>query len=825
MNLTRKARCKLWISAALGAVSLAAFWPVTTCDFINYDDPAYVSANLRVMNGFSWQGVSWAFQPGFAGNWHPLTWFSHMLDAQLFGLNAGWHHFTSLLLHIANTILLFLLLARLTGKGQGIENSGAVWRSATVAALFALHPLHVESVAWISERKDVLSAFFFLLTLWAYARYAEEKAEARSPKTEGSPKAEIRNTGSSATITHHAFRITHSSPIFPLRSSISSLPSSSFYLLSLLFFTLGLMSKPMLVTVPFILLLLDYWPLGRWGAGTWGLRTTDHGPQVEGGTADHGSRITDHASLITHPSPPSIPQLQIPDLFREKLPFFILSALSCVMTFQAQSLGGAVRPLALLSLGQRFSNAIVSYAIYLKQAVWPSGLTVFYPLSDHTTATTSGAGAVLLAITTWAIAPLLAGTPLRGTRALPNPSVLAYRPWRLVGWFWFLGMLVPVIGLVQVGMQQTADRYTYLPLIGVFILVVWEVADWQVRKPKAEIRRKSEIRSLTEPASPQPQVFFPEKPGFWVPAYGLAVGGVLLACAVMTWKQAGYWHDSERLFRQALAVTPNNWLAHHSLGHALLEQGNEDAAIVEYQAAVAIEPRSEIHFILGETLSKQRRYDEAVAEFTELLKVSPDDAGALVQIGIARALQGRTDEAVQSLAEALRINPADPGAHNSLGNILAQQGRHEEAVKQFEEALRLKPDHAGALNNLAISCKKLGRMDKAIMHYREALRLEPDSLQALNNLAWTLAACPMDRLRNGAEAVQLATQACELTKYQNPIPLVTLAAAYAETGRFKEAISFAEQAQTIAGGGNSPLATRLQAMLEVFRGGKPYHGE
>ena len=477
MNLTKQGCRALWICATLGAVSLSAFWPVTGCDFINYDDPAYISANLRVMNGFSWSGIAWAFQPGFAGNWHPLTWFSHMLDAQLFGLNPGWHHFTSLLLHIANTILLFLLLARLTGRRQGMENSGAVWRSATVAALFALHPLHVESVAWISERKDVLSAFFFLLTLWAYARYAEEKAEARRPKSDGSPKTEIRNTGSSATITHHASRITQFSSIYALRSTL-------FYLLSLLFFTLGLMSKPMLVTVPFILLLLDYWPLGRWGAGTWGLRTTDHGPQVDGGTADHGSRITDHALRITHPAPPSILQLQVPDLFREKLPFFILSTLSCVMTFQAQSLGGAVRPLALLSLGQRFSNAIVSYAIYLKQTVWPAGLAVFYPLSDHTMATTLGAGAVLLAITTWVIAPLLAGTPLRAARALPNPSVLAYRPWRLVGWFWFLGMLVPVIGLVQVGMQQTADRYTYLPLIGVFILVVWEVADWQIRNPK-----------------------------------------------------------------------------------------------------------------------------------------------------------------------------------------------------------------------------------------------------------------------------------------------------------------------------------------------------
>ena len=602
--------------------------------------------------------------------------------------------------------------------------------------------------------------------------------------------------------THHVSRITPLS-IFPF-------PSSLCYLLSLLCFALGLMSKPMLVTVPFVLLLLDYWPLCRWAVRSpqstvRSPQSTAWSPNVEGGTTNHGSRLT------------------LPALLREKLPFLILSALSCLITFHAQILGGAVRPLALLSVGQRFSNTIVSYAIYLKQTIWPAGLTVFYPLSDHTMAVTLGAGALLLAITAWAIAPLLAGTPLRGVPALPNPNVSADRPWRLVGWFWFLGMLVPVIGLVQVGMQQTADRYTYLPLIGVFILVVWELAEigqkWQVLSPK------SEVRSLKEPASPEPQVCLAEKPGAGVLAYSIAVGGILLACAVMTWKQAGYWHDSERLFRHALAVTRNNWLAHHSLGHALLELGNEDEAIVEYQAAVAIAPRPEIYFILGETLSKRGRYDEAVAQFAELLKVSPDNVGALVQLGIAQALQGKTKEAVEALAEALRIDPADASAHNSLGNILAQQGRHEEAVRQFEEAVRLKPDHAGAFNNLAISCKKLGRMNEAIAHYREALRLEPDSLQALNNLAWTLAASPKAELRNGAEAVRLATQACELTKYQNPTPLVTLAAAYAEMGQFREAISFAEQAQTLAGGSRNPFAARGQAMLEAFRAGRPYHDE
>jgi len=416
MDLTKQARRTLVICAALSVVSLALFWPVTGCDFINYDDPAYVTVNVHVMNGCNWKGAAWAFQPGFMGNWHPLTWYSHMLDAQLFGLKAGWHHLTSLLFHVANTLLLFLLFQRLTG---------APWRSATVAALFALHPLHVESVAWIAERKDVLSGFFFMLTLWAYARYAE----ALSLK---SKVQSLESAGGSEGTTDHGTRTTQLAT--PATRHLSR--GSLFYALALLFFALGLMSKPMLVTLPFVLLLLDYWPLGRFQS--------------------FAQLVTRHSSLV----------------IGEKLPFFILSGLSCVITFQAQHLGGAVRPLALLSVEQRLSNAVVSYGTYLKQTVWPAGLTVFYPLSEQISlAATLGAGAVLLGITAWVIAPMLGGT---GGGASPAE---ARRPWRVVGWFWFLGMLVPVIGLVQVGMQQTADRYTYLPLVGLFVMVVWEIAE------------------------------------------------------------------------------------------------------------------------------------------------------------------------------------------------------------------------------------------------------------------------------------------------------------------------------------------------------------
>lgn len=304
---------------------------------------------------------------------------------------------------------------------------------------------------------------------------------------------------------------------------------------------------------------------------------------------------------------------------------------------------------------------------------------------------------------------------------------------------------------------------------------------------------------------------------------GIAAGLALLACAVVTRLQVGHWQNSERLFRHALAVTGANWQAHHTLGHALVAQGRDDEAIIEYQAAVALQPRPEVRYILGTTLSRQRRYEEAVAQFSEMLKDTPENVPVLVQIGIARALQGKINEAVAALNEALRIDPTDAGAHNSLGNILAEQGQHEEAVKEFEQALRFKPGHANAHNNMALSCRELGRMEEAIAHFREAVRLEPNGMQALNNLAWTLAACPKAEYRNGAEAVELATRACELTKYQSPVPLATLAAAYAEAGRYQEAVSFAEQARELVKGAPGELPERLGEMIEAFRARRPYH--
>ena len=731
------------ICVLLGAATLLTFWPQTGHQFITYDDSFYVTENPQVQQGLSWEGLGWALRTGYAGNWHPLTWMSHMLDVQLFGLDAGWHHLTSLLLHTASAVLLFLWLQRATG---------AAWRSAFVAGLFALHPLHVQSVAWAAERKDVLSGLFFMLTLWAYGRYAE----VRSPKAEvrraerASAQAGARG-GAAPEDTEHATRNT----VGAARSTLHA-PRSTFYLLSLLFFALGLMSKPMLVTMPFVLLLLDYWPLGRWAS------LESKALSLE--SAQHSTHNTRHV---------------VSGLVLEKLPFFALSAASCVVTLWAQSGGGAVVPVGVVSLPGRVANAVLAYAGYLGQMLWPARLAILYPLASAVPV-----GALLVAA---GVLALITGWAVWSWRTRPHLAV---------GWFWYLGMLVPVIGLVQVGMQRMADRYTYLPLIGVFLMIAWEVPCWFARRPW----------------------------GRW--ALGGAAGLALAACAAATSREVGYWQDSEHLFARALEVGPANYIALDNYGRALLKERKLPEAAQAFAAAVALRPDLDASRCgLGAALQEQGQYDAAAEQFTQVLKLQPDNLVALIQLGMVRGKQGRLDEAAELLAHALRVGPQDAGAHNNFGNVLLLQGKYAEAARQFEETVRLRPNHTAALGNLALACRKLGRTDEAIAHYREALRLQPDSVEALNNLAWVLAACPDAKYRNGAEAVTLATRACELTKYTNPIALATLAAAYAETGQFSVAVSFAQQAQGIAKPMPPALGRRLNEMLDAFQAGRAYYAE
>jgi tetratricopeptide (TPR) repeat protein len=593
-----------WLMAGLLAlVTMAIYWPATRYDFVNYDDDHYVTANVHVQNGLTWEGISWACLNPVVATWHPLTVWSHMLDCQLFGLKPWGHHLTSVLLHALNTVLVFLFL-----RGS----TGAFWRSVLVAALFGWHPLHVESVAWVAERKDVLSGFFGLLALIAYARYTE--VQSLKSKVQ-SPKSVVRG-----------------------RWSLSRLPSSIFYLLSLLFLALGLMSKPMLVTWPLVMLLLDYWPLERCQTRrAW-------------------------------------------RLLAEKIPFFALAAAVGVATFMVQKQGHAVKTFEAFPLGARGANALLSYGRYLGKLFWPTDLAVFYP---HPV--------------------VMAGV-----------SVLLFRqrrryPFLLMGWLWYCGTLVPVIQLLQTGGHAMADRYTYMPSVGVLVVAVWGAY---------EITR-----------------------GWRYQAMALSVGGgaAIILCLALTRQQLGYWQDSESLFEHAVKVTENNHLAHYNLGTFLSQKGQMDEAIRHLQETIRLKPAyAPAHCNLGVALGENGQTDEAIRQFREALRLKPEDAEAYYNLGIVLDKKGQMDEAIRQYQEAVRLKPDWAPVHNDLGIVLLNQGRVDEAVRQYQEAIRLKPDHAGAHYNLGNALFQKGQIEEAIHQYREAVRLKPKDAEAHNNFGAAL---------------------------------------------------------------------------------------
>jgi protein O-mannosyl-transferase len=614
----------LLVCLLLLAATLAVYSQVRQYGFVNFDDPYYVVNNSHVQAGLTAGGVAWAFTTFDTANWFPLTWLSHMADYQLFGLDSGWHHLSNVLLHALAALLLFAAWKRMTG---------ARWPSAFVAFLFALHPLHVESVAWISERKDVLSAFFWFLTLWCYARYVER-------------------------------------------------PGTGRYLAVLTAFCCGLMAKPMAVTLPFVLLLLDIWPLRR-------------APRI--------------ALLGT-------------SLLREKLPFFALAAGSSLVTFVAQRHGGAVVALAGAPLSLRIENALVSYVAYLGNLFWPVDLAVLYPYPS--------------ALPAWRVAAaalVLAGISLLAARQF------RVRPYLAVGWCWFLGTLVPVIGLVQVGLQARADRYTYVPMVGISIMLAWGAAELMARHPGA---RRAVI------------------------AAGIVACS---ACMAVTWFQIRYWASSATLFRHAAQVTSGNYVMHNNLADCYLEQQqNEEAraeasealrlrpdyvdahvnlatalsrlgkpgdAEEEYRKALAIQPASfEAHSGLGAALALQQRTPEALAELQTALRLQPDYADGHYNLGRVLAALGRNQEAADEFAAAVRLDPGHAEAHHSLGIALAAQGKLDEAAGEFAAEARLRPTDANAQYNLGIAMARLGHLDEAITHFSEALRLKPDFEAARQNL-------------------------------------------------------------------------------------------
>jgi tetratricopeptide (TPR) repeat protein len=570
---------------------LLVFGRTLRYEFVNYDDGPYVYENMHVTQGLTLDGIGWSFIHSVNSNWHPLIMMSHMLDCQFYGLNAGGHHLTNLLLHVATTILLFLVLRRMTSfrkdKAASSAPADTPWPSAFVAALFALHPLHVESVAWISERSDVLSGLFFMLTLLMYVRYAQGVTSGTWRVTRTEAATGVPDT---SRVTRH---------------------TSLFYGLALLFFALGLMSKPTAVTLPFVLLLLDYWPLNRFEL-----------------------------------SPKRFLQLVF-----EKLPFFALSAAACAATLLAQKKAIVPLPISL-----RISNAIVSYATYLGQMFYPVRLTVLYPYPEKGL------------LPPWQI--ILALVLLAGISA----GVLMLRrtrPYLLVGWLWYLGMLVPMIGLIQSGLRAHADRYTYLPLIGVFIMITWGAG---------EVFKRWRL-----PA-----------PSIW----GIAML-ILAACSARTMDQLHLWQNSGTLFRHNIAVTKNNYLAYYNLGEYCFTQGQLDEAIDNYRKAIQIQPGYDDALNnLGVALAQKGDLDEAIARIRESIHYRPDRADAYYNLGNVFVMQHRLDDAADAYTEALRLKPDYPEAHNNLANVLLNQGHRDAAIRHYQETLRWNPNHEGAKRQL-----------------------------------------------------------------------------------------------------------------------------
>lgn len=726
-------------------------------DFVNLDDNRYVADNPTIVAGFTSHGIATAFNYHASDNWVPLTTISHLLDCQWYGLDAGKHHFTNVILHTITVILLFLALYRMTG---------AMWRSFFLSAVFAVHPLRAESVAWISERKDVLCGVFFMLTLWTYAGYVRNQRQ------------------------------------------------WLWYLAAILSVALALMAKPAAVVLPLVLLLLDYWPFKRFAAAT----------AATGEPAGRPGNLTVATRLIL-----------------EKIPFLALSLAACVFTVLCERPG--IVPATAYPIPVRIENAIVSYGIYLNQFVYPVNLRAFYFFTPQGPAFLE----VLLALI-FLMAVSLAAFHWRRRY-----------PYFFVGWFWYLVVLVPVIGLVQVGIQAHADRDTYFSEVGLCLLLTWLAGDWLAR-----LRLGNGV-------------------GFSVAAVVLAV---LVACGH---KQVSYWRNSETLWTRSLDCDPHDIRASYYLGdyfqekneldQAILQYENEikncpefdgtyyrlgeifeekgelDKAIDQYRQAVKVSPNyAQAHYKLGDALLREGKTDEAVEQFEDGLNADPIDAellgdtGAAVavpdvtlaklksadsqmhyKLGMIFASQGRTDEALTQLQESLEIDPANARAHNDLGTILRRSGRLDDAIAEFQEALKIEPDYGPADYNLGNALFENGQMDEAMAAYQGALKSQPKDVtlqKDLAHMAWMLATYPDASLRNGPAAVELAQSINGLTGSNNPVVLRVLAAAYAECGSFSDAVAAGKQAQALAATQQDvTLSNALQKEIVLYESGAPVRSD
>jgi protein O-mannosyl-transferase len=732
-------RRDILLSLILFASTLIVFGQTCWNDFTNWDDPHYVVENGKVMSGLSLANARWAFTTFYATNWHPLTWLSLQLDAQLFGTGPGGFHLTNVLLHAVNAVLLYWVLRQMTGE---------IWRSGFVAFFFAFHPLHVESVAWISERKDVLSTFFWMSTCLAYGWYAARPGWFR-------------------------------------------------YLATLTVFAAGLLAKPMLVTLPFVFLLLDYWPLRRNG----------------GSTLFHWSR----AQSALEKGPDTFSAW----LLVEKVPFLGVAAGSCAVTICAQYYGGAIVPLEYCPFSMRLANAFVAYAAYIRQTVWPLDLGLFYWHPSIQMAKHLGGG-----IPSWQVAGAALALTMVTVFVCIKGRALPYLP---VGWFWYLGTLVPVLGLVQVGQAGRADRYTYVPLVGLLIAAGWAIGD---------LARSWRAQRL---------------------AAGLGTL-VLAACIILTLGQLQYWRSdvtlwehtqeacgespvahthlgiallkvqsfeaAEQHFRKALELSPGNQWALFELGTALIGRGKIHEAVEQYREAIRQYPEFDRpHYSLGLALAELGRRQEAMAEQEEALRINPNFAAAHRALGMLFSADGKLDEAATHLRAAIEGGLVHPSVYYELARITALEGKFGEAIETLDRAVAIEPGEWRFRALLGLALYESGDQAAAVAQYREATRLNPGWPRTLSQKAWILATHPEPHFRNGKQSLQMALQVCQATANENAPYLDTLAAAYAEAGNFPRAIETAKQALAQAATeGNNDLAHEIKGRVELYEERKAFHG-
>jgi protein O-mannosyl-transferase len=682
----------IFVYVGIVVATLVAYEPIRHNYFVSYDDPLYITANPIVAGGISCNSVILAFTKLYATNWHPLTWLSHMLDYRLFGPNPLGHHLVSVLLHIVNAILLLWILTEMTG---------ATWASAFVAAVFALHPLQVESVAWLSERKTVLSGLFWFLTMAAYIRYARK-------------------------------------------------PGFGRYLLVLLVFGLCIMTKPIVVTLPLVLLLLDYWPLDRirWGR-------------------QHNSKAR---------SKPD--QKSIGWLMAEKIPLLAISAILGVLTVIAQQSGGAISTLDKFSLNQRIANVFASYVKYIGKLIWPSGLAVFYPPSYSTLLSTTALIYAFIFILISAISIYI------GRR----------KKYIVVGWLWFVGTFIPMIGLVQVGGQAMANRYMYLSMLGLLIIIALAGKEIIATRPR--------LKSIA-----------------------VVMSVILLSCLlVLTRMQVQHWRNSLALFEYTLSVTKDNASAENSYGCALFNYDRFTEAEQHFDNALRIEPRFDsVLPYLARIYAKEGRFDEAIETYEELIKRNYKTAELYYNLAMLLGIQEKYYDSIKYFNKSLEMNQSNPDTHKELGITLLAAGKPDEAIGQFNESLRIKADQSVVYENLGTAYSQLGKYEPAVQNWTRAIELNPDNIDALDKAGWFLAVRGKVSVEKANQAIVYAQHACELTKYAVPAHLDTLGVAYAAAGRFDEAKAAAEKALKLAREtGQEDLADAIENRIKLYDAGQPY---